>query len=182
MPLDHRAARHAAQPSLDTVARMAGDRVRPRLHASHIDAHRTVEHHAVLAGPPRQVRRISTGNQRLRRCAAGVDAGAAEQLALDHRHGHARAGQTPGQRRDCLTRADDDRIERVTHARPLAHAPSHDLRRRNISRPARPRRTTRPADRGIARSSFRPEPVVAHAPPGRPPPSPAPPRHRSRPH
>src|SRR3546814_4575884 len=43
--------------------------------------------------------------------AAEIDAGAAEEFALDQRHGHAGRGQPPGQRRPGLPAADDDRVE-----------------------------------------------------------------------
>ena len=50
---------------------------------------------AVIRAAARQMRGIGAGDQRLGRHAAGVDAGAAEQLALDHRDLHAGRGQPP---------------------------------------------------------------------------------------
>ena len=66
---------------------------------------------AEIGGAARQVGGIGAGDQRLGRDAAGVDAGAAEELALDERDGHARGGQPAGQRRSGLAGADDDRVE-----------------------------------------------------------------------
>ena len=54
---------------------------------------------------------ISARHHRLGRNAAGVDAGPADEVALDQRHRHARPGQAPGQRRPGLAGADDDRVE-----------------------------------------------------------------------
>ena len=97
---------HAAQPTLDAVARVGDDRVGARLDLRHVDARRAVEHDAVVGRASREVRGVGAGDQRLGRHAAGVDAGAAEQLALDERDRHARAQSAgrpaagrPGRRR-----------------------------------------------------------------------------------
>ena len=107
---------HAAQPVLDAVrARCAETVICARLDARHVDADRAVEHDAVVGAAPRQMGGIGAGDQRLGRHAAGVDAGAAEQLALDQRDLHAGAGQPPGERRPGLPGADDDRVESLGH-------------------------------------------------------------------
>ena len=70
-----------------------------------------VQHDAVVGGAPREMRRVRAGDQRLGRHAAGVHAGAAEQLALDERDRHAGAGQPAGERRSGLAGPDDDGVE-----------------------------------------------------------------------
>ena len=51
------------------------------------------------------------GDQRLRRHAAGIDAGAAEELALDQRHLHALFDHPGGKKRAGLAGADNDGVE-----------------------------------------------------------------------
>jgi hypothetical protein len=63
------------------------------------------------------VRCIGARDQGLGRHAAGVDAGAAEQLALDQRDPHAGGGQAADQRRPGLAGADDDGVEACFIAR-----------------------------------------------------------------
>src|SRR5947207_3806677 len=115
MALQYRAARHIAQPALDAGAGIGRDRVGPHLDPGHVDAGRRVEHDAVLGAAPREVRGIGTGDERLGGHAAGVDAGAAEQMALDQGHRHPGGGKPAGERRAGLPGADDDRIERPAH-------------------------------------------------------------------
>ena len=81
-----------------------------RPHARHVDADRPGDD-AEVGGAAREVRGVGAGDQRLGRHAAGVHAGAAEQLPLDERDRHARGGQPPGQRRTGLARAHDDGVE-----------------------------------------------------------------------
>ncbi len=109
------AAGHAAQPLLDAGARPLRHRRGARLDAGHVDADRRIDHNAEIGAAPREMRGIGAGHQRLGRHAAGVDAGAAEQVALDHRHRHAGGGQPPGERRPGLSGADDDRVEAPAH-------------------------------------------------------------------
>ena len=77
----------------------------------HVDADGTVDHDAVFGGAARQMRGIGAGDQRLGRRAAGVDAGAAEQLALDDATLHAGGRQARRERRAGLAGADDDGVE-----------------------------------------------------------------------
>ena len=70
----------------------------------------------ILGAAPGQVGRIGAGDQRLGRHAAGIDAGSAEQLALDERDFHAGRGQPSGEGRACLPGADDDGVEELVHA------------------------------------------------------------------
>ena len=105
--VEHRAAVHAAQPALDAGARRSP---RPRRRAPspsrHVDRGRRRRRDAVVGAAPREMRGVGAGDQRLGRHAAGVDAGAAEQLPLDEGHLHAgarsaarRAAARPGRRR-----------------------------------------------------------------------------------
>src|ERR1700720_4530578 len=61
------------------------------------------------------MRGISAGDERLSRNTAGVDAGPAEQVALDQHHRHAGAGEPASKRRAGLPGADDDRVELPAH-------------------------------------------------------------------
>ena len=65
----------------------------------------------VVGRAPRDVRGVGAGDQRLGGHAAGVHAGAAEQLALDERDRHAGGRQAARQRRTRLAGADDDGVE-----------------------------------------------------------------------
>ena len=78
---------------------------------------RAADGHAVVRGAARQVRRIGARDQRLGRGAAGIDAGAAEKLALDDGDLPACGHQPPRQRGSGLPGADDDRVI-VRHDRP----------------------------------------------------------------
>ena len=116
--LDHGAAGHAAQALLDAGAGIARHRIGARLDAAHVHAHGTVEDHAVVRPASREVGGVSAGDERLRRHATGVDAGAAEEMPLDERHCHAGRGQTTGEEGTGLAGADDDRVE-CSHGRAL---------------------------------------------------------------
>ena len=115
VPLHDRAAGHAAQPLLDARTRIGGDGVGPRLDARHVDLDGAVEHDAVLAAAAREMGRIGARDHRLRRRAAGVDAGAAEEIPLDDGDRHFGPGEPIGERRAGLPGPDDDRIEPVGH-------------------------------------------------------------------
>ena len=115
MALDDRAAGHAAQPLLDAGAGVGGDGVGPRLHARHVDLDGTIEDDAILATATSEMRRIGAGDQRLRRRAAGIDAGAAEELPLDQRDFHSRPREPIGERRAGLPGPDDDCVEAAGH-------------------------------------------------------------------
>src|SRR5205085_6163266 len=74
-----------------------------------------IEHDAVLGAAPGEGRGIGAGDGRLGGHAAGVDAGAAEQMALDQGHRHPGGGEPAGERRAGLPGTNDDRIERPAH-------------------------------------------------------------------
>src|SRR3546814_6876722 len=84
----------------------------------HVDADFAFEQHSEIGRAARDMRGPRAGDQGLGRHAAGVDAGAAEQLAFDQRDRAARLRQPPGQRRTGLPGTDDDRVEAagVVHA------------------------------------------------------------------
>ena len=98
------------------VARLRDDRVLARLDPLHVDADLAGDRYAVFGRPPRRLRRIGARHQRLGRRAAGVDAGAADEIALDDRDLHAGAGQPQCQSRPGLTGANYDRVV-VGHGR-----------------------------------------------------------------
>src|SRR5262249_7290125 len=83
-----------------------------------MDPDRAADGHAVVGGTACQISRISARNQRLSRGAAGIDAGAAEKLALDDGSLPAGGHQSPRQARSGLSGADNDRIM-VRHNPPL---------------------------------------------------------------
>ena len=105
---------------------------------------------AELGAAPRDVRGVGARDQRLGRHAAGVDAGAAEQLALDQRDRHAGGGQPAGERRPGLAGADDDRVEGAASSQ---RRHDQQARRRSRRRP----RSMRPAGRGRRRRQARPD-------------------------
>ena len=98
VPHEHTAAGHAVEPFLYPAARVAGDRIGPRLHARHVDTDRAVRNDAVVGAATGEMRGICAGDERLGRHATGVDAGAAEQLSLDDGDGHAGLRQPASQR------------------------------------------------------------------------------------
>ena len=78
-PSIDRAVLHASQPLLETARAIAGDGVLPRLHALHVDADRAADATPYSAARRATCARVGARDQRLRRHAAGVDAGAAER-------------------------------------------------------------------------------------------------------
>ena len=115
-----RAVLHLLQPGLDSRPRLPGDRVLPRLDAPHVDAHAAIDRHAEIRRAARHVRGIRARHHGLGRDAAGIDACAAEQLALDDRDLHACRGHALRERWPRLSRADDDRVEIARHENPPA--------------------------------------------------------------
>ena len=145
-PLDDRAAAPCRAASPRRRARASTDTLSARaLTRCHVDADGAVDRHAVVGGAPREMRGIGAGDQRLGRHAAGVDAGAAEQLALDERDRHAGRGQPAGKRRAGLAGADDDRVEgrliasaaTIRRRRTIATASSMSAAGRSLRRSAR---------------------------------------------
>ena len=85
------------QPLLDAGARVAETASARALPWACRSRTSPLEDDAVVGGPAGEMCRVGAGHQRLRRHAAGVDAGPAEQLAFDDRHRH--AGARSGGRR-----------------------------------------------------------------------------------
>ena len=92
------------------------------------EAQRAAEHDAERDGPPRQVGGVGAGNQGLGGRAAGVDAGAAEQLALDDGDLHPGLAETNGKGRARLAGADDDCVEAAIHDANLRLRPPDHVR------------------------------------------------------
>ena len=107
----------AAEPVLDALAGVVDDFLRTGFHLAHVDARRTIEDDAEIMGAEGHVARARRGDQGLGGLAAGIDAGAAEELALDQGYLPARGGETSGERRASLAGADDDGVI-AFHARP----------------------------------------------------------------
>src|SRR5262249_15890722 len=103
----------APEAALDTARGEAEHVILALVNLLHVDADRAIDHNAVFARAPRHMRNVGAGNQRLGRRATGVDAGAAEAIALDDGDVHACPCQTVRQGGPGLTGTDDDRIERL---------------------------------------------------------------------
>jgi hypothetical protein len=78
----------AVQPSLNAKPGIRRHDIRASLGSGHIDFYGPVDDNAVVRSTARQVGRVSTRNQHLRRHAAGVDASAAEQISFDDCDAH----------------------------------------------------------------------------------------------
>src|SRR5262249_16891483 len=79
------------------------------------DADRAVDRDAIIRPTPGEMRRIGARDQRLGRHAPRVDAGTAEELALDQRDLHAGPGEAPAERWPGLAGPDDDGVEGLGH-------------------------------------------------------------------
>src|SRR5262245_36930199 len=88
------------------------------LRVPRVDADITPDHHIILGGAPRGQSGISGRTPGLGRCAAGIDASAADKMALDDSRLHPGAGQAERQGWSGLAAADDDRVE-IRHDKPL---------------------------------------------------------------
>jgi hypothetical protein len=110
VPLDDGAAGQPANPAFDAGARLARYVILARFDARHVDGDLAADRHAEIGGAARHVRGVGACHQRLRRDAAGVDTGAAEELALDDGEPHACLRQPGGEGRAGLARANDDGV------------------------------------------------------------------------
>jgi hypothetical protein len=113
MPLEHRDARRGLHPSLDAVAGVADHGIPSCPHPRQVHVDGTADGEAELGAPLGHVDRARAGHHRLGWHAAGVDAGAAEAMAFEHRGAASRLSQPGRQRRPGLTGADDNRVESV---------------------------------------------------------------------
>src|SRR5690348_2694784 len=96
--MDDGAALHSTQPAFHAIARLVRDGIHACLDGMHIDRHRASDVDTIITGTARQMRRSSAGHQRLGWCTTSIDAGTAEELALDDSHAHAGSGQATGKR------------------------------------------------------------------------------------
>jgi hypothetical protein len=94
---------------------VAHDGVLPRLHALDVDTDVAAEEDSELGGAARQVGGMGARHQGLGRRAAGVDASAAEELALDDADLHPGRTEADREERPRLAGADDDRVEAPGH-------------------------------------------------------------------
>ena len=121
MALDDRAAVHACAASFRRPSRALAETVSARAFTLGMSIRDVaVEHDAVVGGPAREMCGIGAGHQRFGRHAAGVDAGAAEQLAFDERDCHSGASQAAGERGAGLAGPDDDGVEAGPSMRTLS--------------------------------------------------------------
>src|SRR5215510_12441507 len=86
------AALEIFQPFLDAITRPPGHMILSGLDSLHIDGDFARDLHAEVRCAARYVRGIGAGHQRFRRCAAGIYASSAKELALDYRNSSSRAG------------------------------------------------------------------------------------------
>ena len=121
--LVNRAVFHLLQPGLHPDPRFFRYRVLPLLYALHVDAHAAIDRHAEIRRPARHVGGIGARHHGLGGYAAGVDAGAAEQFALDDGHFHTRRGQALGEGWPGLSCSDDDGVKLLGHRDTIQNAP-----------------------------------------------------------
>jgi len=115
MAVINRTVFKSAHPVFHALVRAAGNLIFACFHPFHVDVDLSADGDAILAGALRQVRSVGARHQRLGRDAAGVNAGAAEVLALDDCHFHAGGRKPRCKRRPRLARANDDRVETYVH-------------------------------------------------------------------
>src|SRR5262249_36808128 len=106
------------QRSLDAFPRRERNGVLTRFDRLHIHANRAADGYAIVVSATREIRGIGARDQSLGRGATGIDAGTAEELALDNGNLPACGRQSPRQSRPSLSSADNDRII-IRHNRPL---------------------------------------------------------------
>src|SRR5262245_15436409 len=100
---------HAGDPAAEPVVRLFHHAVLARLDRAHVDFD-PARGEPVLGAAARHVHRARARDQRLGGNAADVDAGPADQLALDQRGAQPLAVQPRAKRGPGLTRADHDRV------------------------------------------------------------------------
>src|SRR5690242_13620942 len=110
MALVHMASLQLPERILHPFARLPDDSVLASLDLLHVDGNRAADHHAVVGAAAGDIGRAGAGHQSFGWDTAGVDAGAAEKLALDDGYFHPSACQ-PGRKRGAgLSRTDDDGV------------------------------------------------------------------------
>jgi len=113
MALIDRAVFHVLEPLLESDAGRCGYGVLSLFDPPHIHAHRARagDRDSELRGAARHMRCVGTRHHGLGGGAAGVDAGAAEELAFHDGDLHSGGGEALGQRGPGLSRADDDGVK-----------------------------------------------------------------------
>ena len=106
---------HAVQPVSDALVRGSGNSIFAGLHAAHVDGYITVDGYSKFPGLPGQVSNACTADQRFGRRAADVDAGTADQFALDDGCLLSFLVQASGKRGTGLAGADDNRVVIAGH-------------------------------------------------------------------
>src|SRR5947207_15928043 len=89
MTLIDRAILHSPEPDLEAGSLGIDDLVLARLDRSQVGRNRALDPDSVVGSAARLVYYFGTGDQRFSRRAAGVDAGAPEQMAFNYGDGHA---------------------------------------------------------------------------------------------
>ncbi len=102
---------HGAEPLLDAGAGGSGDLLHAGFDGLHVDADFAFEDHSVEGGATCHVGGVGAGDEGFGGDAAGVDAGPAEELALDHGDLHAGPGEASCEGWAGLACADDDCVE-----------------------------------------------------------------------
>ena len=111
----HGAILHVFQPGFDGRARLSGDGILASFHAPHIDLRAGRRIHAELRGARDHAGRVGARDHGFGRNAAGVDAGASEQLALHDGDPHSGFCEAAGERGPGLSGSDDDGVEGSGH-------------------------------------------------------------------
>ena len=103
------------QPLFHALVRLCHHAILAFLHPLHVHGDGALKGDAELLAAPGHVSGASTGYQGLGGDAAGVDTGAAEELAFNDGHLHSFFGQSCCQRGPRLSCADDDRVVLCFH-------------------------------------------------------------------
>ena len=106
---------HAAQPTLEAVARLGDDLVLARFHGLHVDCDCALDGDSVGGSGAGLLGDVGAGDHGLGGRASGVDAGATEELAFDERDGAAGLREPSCEGRPGLAGADDDGVEVSWH-------------------------------------------------------------------
>ena len=111
------AARHPTQPIFIAGTTGLGDLARSCMDTGHVDPHVPGDD-AVIRPAACEMRGVGAGHQRLGWCAAGIDAGASDQMPFDDGHRRPCRGQPCRHRRPGLAGADNDCVKASGHGVP----------------------------------------------------------------
>src|SRR5262249_46196524 len=110
MALINRATLEIFQPLLDTFTRAPRHMILSSLDRLHVDDDLARDVHTEIGRTPRHMRGVGARHQGLGRRAAGIDASAAEQVALDHGDRSSVINKALCKRWACLAGSNDDRV------------------------------------------------------------------------